>query len=63
MKCLSDDGINSKFIDIFLDVLSICSYVPDLDYSQIKLDHIKKNNILALLPEQIMIIVKRLSKH
>lgn len=53
MKCLSDDGINSKFIDIFLDVLSICSYVPDLDYSQIKLDHIKKNNILALLLEQI----------
>lgn len=55
MKCLnlSKGEINSKYIDIFLDALTIYSNVQDLNPDKIKLDHIKKNTILSLLPEQI----------
>lgn len=44
---------DQKYIDIFLDVLSIYSYVPDLNPEAIRLDHIKKGFILNLKPEQI----------
>ena len=43
----------SRYIDVFLDVLGICSRVPDLQPDKIKLDFIKKNYILDLTPEQI----------
>ena len=49
----SNNDLNSKYVDIFLDVLSIYSYVPDLNPDTIKLDHIKKGFILNLKPEQI----------
>ena len=49
----SNNDLNSKYVDIFLDVLSIYSYVPDLNPETIKLDHIKKGFILNLKPEQI----------
>ena len=49
----SKNELNSKYIDIFLDVLSIYSYTPDLNVDRIKLDHIKKASILNLKPEQI----------
>ena len=53
MKCLYKGEINSKYIDIFLDALAIYSNVEDLNPDKIRLDHIKKNTILSLLPEQI----------
>ena len=49
----SNNDLNSKYVDIFLDVLSIYSYVPDLNPDAIKLDHIKKGFILNLKPEKI----------
>lgn len=49
----SNNDLNSKYVDIFLDVLSIYSYVPDLNPDAIKLDHIKKSFILNLKPEKI----------
>lgn len=49
----SNNDLNSKYVDIFLDVLSIYSYVPDLNPDAIKLDHIKKGFILNLNPEKI----------
>lgn len=49
----SNNDLNSKYLDIFLDVLSIYSYVPDLNPDAIKLDHIKKSFILNLKPEKI----------
>ncbi|MBR2142530.1 DUF262 domain-containing protein [Anaerovibrio sp.] len=45
--------LSSRYIDIFLDVLGICSRVPDLLPDKMKLDYIKKNYILDLMPEQI----------
>lgn len=53
MRCLNKGEINSKYIDIFLDALSIYSNVEDLNHEKIRLEHIKKNTILSLLPEQI----------
>ena len=49
----SNNDLNSKYVDIFLDVLSIYSYVPNLNPEDIKLDYIKKGSILNLKPEQI----------
>lgn len=49
----SNNDLNSKYVDIFLDVLSIYSYVQDLNPDIIKLDHIKKGFILNLKPEKI----------
>lgn len=49
----SKNEMNAKYVDIFLDVLSIYSYVPDLRPDAIKLDYIKKGFILNLKPEQI----------
>lgn len=49
----SNNDLNAKYADIFLDVLSIYSYVPDLNPDAIKLDHIKKSFILNLKPEKI----------
>lgn len=49
----SKNSFDQKYIDIFLDVLSIYSYVPDLNPEAIRLDHIKKGFILNLKPEQI----------
>ena len=49
----SNNDLNAKYVDIFLDVLSIYSYVPDLNPDAIKLDHIKKSFILNLKPEKI----------
>ena len=49
----SKNEMNAKYVDIFLDVLSIYSYVPDLRPDAIKLDYIKKWFILNLKPEQI----------
>ena len=45
--------ISSKYVDVFLDVLGICSRVPSLKPEDIKLEYIKKNYILDLRPEQI----------
>ncbi|WP_026766919.1 DUF262 domain-containing protein [Selenomonas ruminantium] len=45
--------ISSKYVDVFLDVLGICCRVPDLKPDEIKLEYIKKNYILDLMPEQI----------
>ena len=49
----SNNDLNSKYVDIFLDVLSIYSYVSNLNPDAIKLDYIKKGFILNLKPEQI----------
>lgn len=50
---LSKNELNAKYVDIFLDVLSLYSYAPELKSEQIKLDYIKKSAILSLKPEQI----------
>ena len=50
---VSSNDLNSKYVDIFLDVLSIYSYVPDLNPDSIRLDYIKKSFILNLKPEKI----------
>jgi len=54
-KCLNEskNELNSKYVDIFLDVLGIYSYVPNLEPDLIKLDYIKKASILDLDPEKI----------
>ena len=54
-KCLNEakNELNVKYVDIFLDVLGLYSYVPNLDPDQIKLDYIKKARILDLKPEDI----------
>lgn len=45
--------LNSRYIDIFLNVLGILCSSPTLDTNQIKLDNIKKDYILSLNPEKI----------
>lgn len=54
-KCLNEakNELNDKYVDIFLDVLGLYSYVPNLEPDQIKLDYIKKASILDLKPEKI----------
>lgn len=45
--------ITGKYIDVFLDVLSLYCHNTDFDPEGFKVDDIKKNKILELSPEQI----------
>lgn len=49
----SKNEIYSKYIDAFLDVLSLYCYNPDFSPENFKLDYIKRDKILGLTPEQI----------
>lgn len=54
-RCYNDNKneIYSKYIDAFLDVLSLYCYNPDFTPENFKLDYIKKDKILGLMPKQI----------
>lgn len=54
-KCYSEEKneISSKYIDVFLDVLSLYCYNPNYEWNKYSIDDIKRNKILALAPEQI----------
>lgn len=45
--------INGKYIDAFLDVLSLYCYNKSFDADSFKLDNMKKDQILRLSPEEI----------
>ena len=49
----SKNELASKYIDAFLDVLSLYCYNPALDPNFIKLEYIKRNKILSLEPTEI----------
>ena len=49
----SKNEISSKYIDAFLDVLSLYCYNPKLNSDGIRLEYIKRNRILELKPEDI----------
>ena len=53
--CYNNDKneISSKYIDAFLDVLSIYCNNKELKPDNVKLDYIKRNKILALEPNEI----------
>lgn len=53
--CYNDNKneIYSKYIDAFLDVLSLYCYNPGFCSENFKLDYIKRDKILGLTPEQI----------
>ena len=55
MRCCDekDDDINKTYINVFLNVLSLCSYNPDYNCANIRLEYIKRNCILAIDPEDI----------
>ncbi|SCX88084.1 A nuclease family of the HNH/ENDO VII superfamily with conserved AHH [Butyrivibrio hungatei] len=54
-KCYNEDKneINPKFIDAFLNTLSLYTYNPSYKPDEYKVDHIKRNKILELTPEDI----------
>ena len=54
-KCYNDEKneINPRYIDAFLNTLSLYTYNPSYDASVYKIDHIKRNKILELAPEDI----------
>lgn len=45
--------LNKKYTDIFLNVLSLISYVPDYAEDAVELSHIKRDKILALTSDEI----------
>lgn len=47
------DEIVSKYIDAFLDVLSLYSYNSELSEENVKIEYIKRDKILDLSPENI----------
>lgn len=51
--CLNKGELNTRYIDAFLDVLCLYCNNSSLDPDLFKVDHIKKDKILRLLPEQI----------
>lgn len=54
-KCYNEEKneINSKYIDVFLDVLSLYCNNKEFNPEDFKLDYIKKPQILSLAPEEI----------
>lgn len=54
-KCYNEEKneINSKFIDAFLNTLSLYTYNPNYKPEDYKVDLIKRNKILELTPEDI----------
>lgn len=51
--CLNKGELNTRYIDAFLDVLCLYCNNSSLDPDLFKVDNIKKDKILRLLPEQI----------
>lgn len=51
--CLNKGELNSRYIDAFLDVLCLYCNNSSFDPDLFKVDNIKKDKILRLLPEQI----------
>lgn len=53
--CYKDNKneITSKYIDAFLDVLSLYCYNPSFDPDSYKIEYIKREHILRLTPKQI----------
>lgn len=54
-KCYNEDKneINSKYIDAFLNTLSLYTYNPSYKHAEYKVDLIKRNKILELTPDNI----------
>lgn len=53
-ECINAKGeINSRYIDAFLDVLSLYCNNPSFNPDEYKVDQIKKDQILGLRPEKI----------
>lgn len=50
---MEKNEITTKYIDVFLDVLSLYCHNPNFEPEGFKSDDIKKNKILELSPEQI----------
>lgn len=45
--------LNKKYTDIFLNVMSLISYVPSYDAGKAEVSFIKREKILSLMPDQI----------
>ena len=55
-QCCIKDGLNPKYIDVFLDVLSLICNNPEYSPSVYNIQLIKKDRILSLKPEMINVI-------
>lgn len=50
LKCIEvrDDDIVPVYLDVYLDVISLYAHVPKFNADSIRVEHIKKNKILAI---------------